>query len=72
MKIRRLRQQLGLTQVELAQCLGVKQATVSMWEVGEGYPTVKNMKKLACVLNCTMDELIDHSKGGSQKFVGPT
>jgi DNA-binding transcriptional regulator YiaG len=38
MQIRALRQHLGLTQVEMAAHLGVRQQTVSEWETGQYEP----------------------------------
>ena len=37
-RIRALRNHLGLTQVELAQQLGIRQQTVSEWETGQYEP----------------------------------
>ena len=48
-KIRIARQQNGLTQLELAQKLGVAQATVSNWEAGKQTPNEDQIKKLESV-----------------------
>jgi transcriptional regulator with XRE-family HTH domain len=57
-KIRELRKQLGLSQERLAALIGVKQSSVSSWESGESEPTMKNIRKLANVLCCTVAELL--------------
>jgi transcriptional regulator with XRE-family HTH domain len=57
-KIKVMRIKRGLTQKQLADRLGVKQQNVSDWERGERSPSVKNLKKLADVLNCRIDDLI--------------
>ncbi len=44
-----LRYQLGLTQQELSQTLGVRQQTVSDWETGLHRPTGSSVKLLSMV-----------------------
>ncbi|MCI9236235.1 XRE family transcriptional regulator [Anaerotruncus sp. X29] len=56
--IKSLRENAGLTQLELAKALHINsQATISMWETGARYPKTENLPKLATVLNCTIDEI---------------
>lgn len=62
MKIKSLRKKKGITQAEMAKQLGVKQSTVSMWETGKTMPKTKRMRKLAEVLNCTLDDLLKEEK----------
>ena len=57
-KIKAMRIKRGLTQKQLAELLGVKQQNVSDWERGERSPSVKNLKKLAQILNCQIDDLV--------------
>ncbi len=47
--VRRLRQELGLTQQELAEELGVRQQTVSEWETGAYRPRGASVKLLRIV-----------------------
>ena len=56
----KLRQQVGLTQQELANAIGVTQKTISIWEKGAVEPklTFEQTKLLMEVLNCTLDQLI--------------
>lgn len=67
MKIRELRKQLGLSQEELARLVGVKQASISLWESSRGDPTAKNIRKMLKIFNCTSGELFgdDPSKGNN-------
>lgn len=58
MNIKSLRLKAGLTQVELAKKMNVDQAAVSRWESGNTKPLRKTHKKLARVLGCTIDELM--------------
>lgn len=47
--VRALRQQLGLTQVELAEQLGTRQATISEWEHGLYRPRGASARMLTMV-----------------------
>ena len=58
MNIKKLRIAAGLTQVQFAKKLNVDQSTVSLWESGKSKPQRKLHKKLAKLLNCTVDELL--------------
>ncbi len=62
-----LRQQLGLTQEDIAKTLGVTTRTVISWENGQHEPrlTVRQMKALCRLLNKQIEELPDNfSKEG--------
>ena len=53
-----LRKESGLTQMELARKLNVKQNTISNWENGKSKPDIITTTKLAEVLGVTTDEVI--------------
>lgn len=55
--IKRLREKVGKTQMQLAEDLGVTQACVAMWETGKAFPNSDKLPVLARVLGCTIDEL---------------
>ncbi|MEG3919211.1 helix-turn-helix transcriptional regulator [Microcoleus sp. POL10_C6] len=57
----RLRVQRFMTQKQLAEALGVTEATVSNWEAGRSVPklTPVQYKKLLKILQITSDELPD-------------
>jgi transcriptional regulator with XRE-family HTH domain len=57
-KIKELRQKTGMTQAEFGAKIGAKQSTVAMWETGGRNPRFKQLRQIAMVLNCTIDELI--------------
>ena len=44
-----LRTKMGLTQVELAQLLGVSRRAVGAWESGSSYPKIEQLKKLVAL-----------------------
>lgn len=57
MRIKELRRKAGLTQVELADSVGVAQNVVSQWETEVALPRVRQLPELAQVLGCNIDEL---------------
>ena len=57
MNLKEIRKAKGITQTELANKLGVKRTTLSMWELGESAPTVRILPALAAALGCSIDEL---------------
>jgi len=52
------RNQLGLTQMELAQQLNVSDRAVSRWERGVGFPDISSLEPLADALEITVLELL--------------
>lgn len=57
-KIKRLREEKGITQQTLAEHLYVTRQAVSRWECGARYPDILTTKKIAEVLEVTVDELV--------------
>ena len=51
------RKEKGITQIELANLIGVTQANISAWENGIAFPTSDKLPKLAKIFGCTIDEL---------------
>ncbi len=49
----------GLTQKALAQLLNVSEPTISLYESGMRKPDIVTLKKLAKILNCTTDQLLE-------------
>ena len=62
--IKTLRKQVGITQTELADKLGVTEQTVSKWENDKCYPDVSLLPLLANIFNCSVDAVlgIDNDK----------
>lgn len=58
MEIKKIRESRGMLQYELANRMGVKQASVSAWESGKAMPSAENLIKLADILECTVDALL--------------
>lgn len=58
MEIKKIRVSRGMRQYELADRMGVKQASVSAWESGKAMPSAENLLKLADILDCSVDVLL--------------
>lgn len=57
-KIREARESSELTQLELAEILGVSQQLISFYENGSVTPSVKVLKKMAELFDKRMEELV--------------
>jgi transcriptional regulator with XRE-family HTH domain len=60
--IKEQRLRLGLSQMQLAEKMDVKQSTVAMWENGKSLPRTEILIKLADLFGCTIDELVRGEK----------
>lgn len=52
-----MRKAAGFSQKKLAEALGCGQGHISRWEAGIVTPSVENLKKMAEVLGCSIDQL---------------
>ncbi|WP_130869214.1 helix-turn-helix domain-containing protein [Intestinimonas massiliensis (ex Afouda et al. 2020)] len=57
MRIKELREAMGLTRVQLADRLGVSVVAVRKWELGMAKPNADKLPALADLLHCTIDAL---------------
>lgn len=57
-RIKERREQIDLTQRELAEAVGVAVPTISMYENGKREPDGQTMTRLASVLGCSVDYLL--------------
>lgn len=57
-RVKSRRDEIGLTQIQLAKKVGVSGVTISQWESGDYSPKGKNLYKLADALECSPDWLI--------------
>lgn len=55
--IKKLREEKGITQLTLAEMLGVSDKAVSKWETGRGYPDIALINPLANALGVSVIEL---------------
>ena len=61
-RLKELRRQVGLTQVEVAEKLGISQPAYASWERGVKKPTQENLVKIAQILNVSVDYLVGNSE----------
>ena len=60
-RLKELRKEAHLTQVELAKRLGIGQSSYADWERGKKNPTQENLIKIAQFFNVPLDFLIGNS-----------
>ena len=58
--VRARREQLGLSQAQMAERLGVTLATVCRWENGEAIPPPKRLAQLAHTLDLDLDHMLGY------------
>lgn len=61
------RKQLGLSQYDLAEMLGVDQTSVHNWERGKAMPAAKRLPVIARILKCSIDELLQEDGENDQQ-----
>ena len=61
-KIKKYREEKKMTQVEVAEVLGVKPATISKYESGILEPNIESLKKLSEIFGVLVDELLKEDK----------
>lgn len=59
-KITDLRKNNKLSQEDLAEKLGVTRQTISKWELGQTYSSIKQAKELSKIFNISLDELVNN------------
>lgn len=59
-RISTLRKEMGITQEQVAQYVGVSKAAVSKWETGLSYPDITLLPKLATFFNLSIDSLLGY------------
>ena len=67
-RLKDLRKQAGLTQVDVAEKLGISQPAYASWERGVKKPTQENLVKIAQILNVSVDYLVGNSEEKSDEL----
>ena len=57
--IRRIREQRGITQIELAACVDITRSMMSQIEKGIKNPSLQTGKAIADRLECSLEELLE-------------
>ena len=57
MRIKEMRNRAGLSQIVLAEILGISQQAVGQWEAGITNPRAELIPQLAKALNCSIQDL---------------
>ncbi len=60
--IKEMRQQKKMTQLQLAEHLGVTDKTISKWETGKGYPDIALLEPIADAFQISVTELISGNR----------
>lgn len=58
-KIRTLRKKKGMTQLELAEAVGVSRQAITGWETGTSKPSIENLQNLSRLYNISLEMLLD-------------
>lgn len=66
-RIKELRKEKGITQIELADAMGLSKGTVAMWEVGKREANFDTLDKLSVYFQVSVDYLLGRSNDRSQK-----
>lgn len=61
-KIKEMRLKKNMTQMELADALGISFQAVSNWERGGSMPDISKWNEISAVLGCSIDELLGNTK----------
>ena len=67
-RLKELRKEARLTQVELAKRLGIGQSSYADWERGNKNPTQDKLIRLAQILNVSVDYLVGNSEAKSEEL----
>ena len=67
-RLKKLRKQAQLTQVDVAERLGISQPAYASWEHGVKKPTQENLVKIAQILDVTVDYLVGNSEEKSDEL----
>ena len=66
-RIRKLREASGMSQLELAEKLGIANSTLSLIERGNQFATLETLYKASQIFGCEVRELVDDQTDRKQK-----
>lgn len=67
--IKRLRENIHLTQAELAEKLNMSEDTVNLWESDSAAPEIKDLCGLADIFQVSVDTLLEHKSEYNEELL---
>ena len=64
-RLKEIRAEKGITQVQLAETMGVSKGTVAMWETGKREPNFETLNQLSGIFDKRIDYILGYSNDGS-------
>ena len=64
-RLKELRKDKNMTQVQLAEELGVSKGTVAMWEIGKREPNFETLNRLSDIFDKRIDYILGYSNDAS-------
>lgn len=66
-RLKKARKTEGMTQVALAEVLGVSKGTIAMWEIGKREPSFHTLMRLADIFGCSADWLLQDYRNNTNE-----
>ncbi len=64
-RLKELRKGKNMTQVQLAEALGVSKGTIAMWEIGKREPNFETLNRLSDIFDKRIDYILGNSNDAS-------
>lgn len=64
-RLKELRKEKNMTQVQLAEALGVSKGTIAMWEIGKREPNFETLNRLSDIFDKRIDYILGNSNDAS-------
>lgn len=64
-RLKELRKDKNMTQVQLAEALGVSKGTIAMWEIGKREPNFETLNRLSDIFDKRIDYILGNSNDAS-------
>ncbi len=58
LKLKELREKHSISQLKLANCMGVSRSTIAMWETGGSQPDVESLIRLSEIFDTSVDDIL--------------
>lgn len=65
-KLKTIRKQIGLSQEQLAEKLGVSRQAITKWETDTGIPDIENLMAISALFDISIDDLLSNEKGNKK------